>query len=81
LKIWLLFLFSQSDRRGLIESAINGTPGVTAVHSSSALGISAVKIIFNWETEIYQARQLVTERCRRQAALTQQEQSKLPEGG
>ena len=56
-----------------IESAINGTPGVTAVRSSSASGISVVKIIFNWETDIYQARQLVTERL-------QQAQSKLPEG-
>jgi len=56
-----------------IESAINGTPGVTAVRSSSAAGISVVKIIFNWGTEIYQARQLVTERL-------QQAESKLPEG-
>ena len=56
-----------------IESAINGTPGVTAVRSSSGAGISVVKVIFNWETDIYQARQLVTERL-------QQAQSKLPEG-
>ncbi|WP_373530839.1 efflux RND transporter permease subunit [Nostoc sp.] len=56
-----------------IESAINGTPGVTAVRSSSAAGISVVKVIFNWETDIYQARQLVTERL-------QQAQSKLPSG-
>ncbi|HEY9761403.1 MAG TPA: efflux RND transporter permease subunit [Trichocoleus sp.] len=56
-----------------IESAINGTPGVTAVRSSSAAGISVVKIIFEWDTDIYQARQLVTERM-------QQAQDKLPEG-
>ncbi len=56
-----------------IESAINGTPGVTAVRSSSAAGISVVKVIFNWNTDIYQARQLVTERL-------QQAQSKLPSG-
>ncbi|TFI55750.1 CusA/CzcA family heavy metal efflux RND transporter [Mastigocladus laminosus UU774] len=56
-----------------IESAINGTPGVTAVRSSSASGISVVKVIFNWGSDIYQARQLVTERL-------QQAQSKLPEG-
>jgi CzcA family heavy metal efflux pump len=54
-----------------IESAINGTPGVTAVRSSSAAGISAVRVVFNWGTEIYQARQLVTERL-------QQAASKLP---
>ncbi len=56
-----------------IESAINGTPGVSAVRSSSASGISVVRIIFNWGTDISQARQLVTERL-------QQAQSKLPEG-
>ncbi|KAB8315807.1 CusA/CzcA family heavy metal efflux RND transporter [Tolypothrix campylonemoides VB511288] len=55
-----------------IESSINGTPGVSAVRSSSASGLSVVKLIFNWETDIYQARQLVTERL-------QQAQSKLPE--
>jgi CzcA family heavy metal efflux pump len=56
-----------------IESAINGTPSVQAVRSSSAAGISVVKVIFNWGTDIYQARQLVTERL-------QQAQGKLPEG-
>jgi CzcA family heavy metal efflux pump len=56
-----------------IESAINGTPGVTAVRSASAAGISVVKVIFNWETDIYRARQLVTERL-------QQATSKLPAG-
>jgi AcrB/AcrD/AcrF family/Cation efflux family len=56
-----------------IESAINGTPGVTAVRSSSAAGISAVRVIFNQNTEIYQARQLVTKRL-------QQATSKLPPG-
>ncbi|MBG1244330.1 efflux RND transporter permease subunit [Nostoc sp. NZL] len=56
-----------------IESAINGTPGVTAVRSSSAAGISVVKVIFNWDTDIYQARQLVTERL-------QQSFNKLPSG-
>ncbi|OUL34179.1 cation transporter [Nostoc sp. T09] len=56
-----------------IESAINGTPGVQAVRSSSAAGISVVKVIFNWGSDIYQARQLVTERL-------QQAQSKLPAG-
>lgn len=56
-----------------IESAINGTPGVTAVRSSSAVGLSSIKVIFDWGTEIYQARQLITERL-------QQAQSKLPAG-
>ncbi|MCV3214666.1 efflux RND transporter permease subunit [Plectonema radiosum NIES-515] len=56
-----------------IESAINGTPGVETVRSSSAVGISVVKVIFNWNTEIILARQLVTERL-------QQAQSQLPKG-
>ncbi|MBW4466296.1 MAG: efflux RND transporter permease subunit [Pegethrix bostrychoides GSE-TBD4-15B] len=56
-----------------IESAVNGTPGVETVRSSSAVGISVVKVIFNWGTDIYRARQLVTERL-------QQVQEKLPEG-
>jgi len=44
-----------------IESAINGTPGVSAVRSSSAASISVVRVVFNWGTDIYRARQLVTE--------------------
>lgn len=56
-----------------IESAINGTPGVEAVRSASAVGISSVKVIFGWNTEVYRARQLVTERL-------QQAQSQLPQG-
>ncbi|MBD2259397.1 efflux RND transporter permease subunit [Pseudanabaena sp. FACHB-2040] len=56
-----------------IESAVNGTPGVTAVRSSSVAGASAVRVVFGWDTDVYQARQLITERL-------QQAQSRLPEG-
>ena len=56
-----------------IESSINGTPGITTVRSASAVGLSVVKVIFGWSTDIYQARQLVTERL-------QQAASRLPEG-
>lgn len=56
-----------------IESAINGTPGVENVRSSSAVGISVVKVIFGWDTDVFRARQLVTERL-------QQAQSSLPQG-
>lgn len=56
-----------------IESAINGTPGVQTVRSSSSPGLSVVRIIFKWGTDIYQARTLVQERL-------EQAQSKLPEG-
>lgn len=56
-----------------IESAVNGTPGVDIVRSSSGVGISVVQITFNWGTNIYLARQLVSERL-------QQVTSKLPAG-
>ena len=56
-----------------IESAVNGTPGVETVRSSSAVGISVVRVIFKADTDIYQARQLVAERL-------QQTRSKLPQG-
>jgi CzcA family heavy metal efflux pump len=48
-----------------IESAINGTPGLTDLRSSSAVGIASVKAVFNWDTDVYRARQLVTERLQR----------------
>jgi cation efflux system protein involved in nickel and cobalt tolerance len=56
-----------------IESAINGAPGISAVRSASAASISSVRVVFNWGTDIYQARQLVTERL-------QSARSKLPQG-
>lgn len=56
-----------------LESAVNGTPGVETVRSSSAVGISVVKVIFKWGTNVDRARQLVTERL-------QQAIPKLPEG-
>ncbi|MFM7425613.1 MAG: efflux RND transporter permease subunit [Elainella sp.] len=56
-----------------LESSLNGMPGVTDVRSASATGISVVKAVFEWGTDIFQARQLVTERL-------QQVQGKLPEG-
>lgn len=50
-----------------IESAINGTPGVDVVRSESGVGLSVVKITFKWGTNLYQARQLITERLQQVA--------------
>ncbi|OKH26610.1 cation transporter [Hydrococcus rivularis NIES-593] len=56
-----------------IESVINGTPGLETLRSASAVGLSSVRATFSLDTEIYRARQLVTERL-------QQARSQLPQG-
>ncbi|MDQ3050450.1 MAG: efflux RND transporter permease subunit [Bacteroidota bacterium] len=56
-----------------IETAVNGTTNVRRVRSSSSAGFSIVWVEFEWDTDIFKARQVVNEKLMAIA-------SQLPQG-
>jgi CzcA family heavy metal efflux pump len=56
-----------------LETAVNGATSVRRVRSSSSAGISMVWVEFEWDTDIFKARQVVSEKI---SAIAE----KLPQG-
>lgn len=56
-----------------VEAQLNGMPGLHQIRSNSGVGIATILTVFDFNTDLYRARQLVSERLQIAAA-------KLPKG-
>lgn len=56
-----------------VEAQLNGMPGLRQIRSNSGVGVSSITTVFDFNTDLYRARQLVAERLQLVAA-------RLPKG-
>src|SRR2546427_2799938 len=45
-----------------VENALNGAPNIESIRSQSIQGLSVVTVVFQQSTDVYRARQMVSER-------------------